>query len=109
MAIERKADRLPVNELIDVLVIREIMGPEKVMDEMHIRQHSGPVDIPAVNRPHFDNPVRIAGRKRQWGTVEVDNHPGDGCINIGCYLVFKSENSPGTGIAIITKVSILEQ
>jgi hypothetical protein len=64
MAIERKPDRLPVKELIDVLVIREIMSPEKVMDEMYIRHHPGPVDIPAVNRPHFDNPVRITGRKR---------------------------------------------
>ena len=67
MAVERNPDGLPVDELIDSLVIGEIMGLEKVMDEIHIRHSPGPVDIPAINRPHFDDPVGIAGGKRQWG------------------------------------------
>jgi hypothetical protein len=37
MTVERNPDILPVYKLIDSLVIREIMGLEKVMDEMHIR------------------------------------------------------------------------
>ena len=109
MAVERNPDGLPVDELIDSLVIREIMGLEKVMDEIHIRHSPGPVDIPAINRPHFDDPVGIAGGKRQWGAVDVDNHPGDGSINIGCHPVFKSEYPPGTGIAIITEFIVVEQ
>jgi hypothetical protein len=109
MAVERYPHGLPVDELIDSLVIGEIMGLEKVMDEIHIRQQPGPVDIPAINRPHFDNSVRIAGGKRQWGAVEVDNHPGDGSINIGCDPVFKSEYTTGTGIAIITEFIVVEQ
>jgi hypothetical protein len=109
MAVERNPDWLPVDELIDSLVIREIMGLEKVMDEMHFRQQPGPVDIPAIDRPHFNNPVRIAGGKRQWRTVEIDNHPGDGSVNIGCHPVFKSEYPPGEGIAIITEFIVVEQ
>lgn len=109
MAVERNPDGLTVYELIDVLVIGKIMGLEKVMDEIHIRQQPGPVDIPAIDRPHFDNPVRIAGRKRQWRAVEVNNHPGYGSINIGCHPVFKSEYLPGTGIAIIPEFSVVEQ
>lgn len=109
MAVERNPDGLPVDKLIDSLVIGEIMGLEKVMDEIHIRQQPGPVDIPAINRPHFDNPVRIAGGKRQWGAVEVDNHPGDGSINIGCDPLFKSEYNTGRGIAIITELIVVKQ
>jgi hypothetical protein len=109
MAVERNPDWLPVDELIDSLVIREIMGLEKVMDEMHVRQQPGPGDIPAINRLHFNNPVRIAGGKRQWGTVEVDNHPGDGSINMGSHPVFKSEYTTGKGIAIITEFIVVEQ
>ena len=67
MAVECNPDRLPVDKLIDSLVIGEIMGLEKVMDEIHIRQHPGPVDIPAINRPHFDNPVRIAEEEAAMG------------------------------------------
>ena len=109
MAVERNPDWLPVDELIDSLVIREIMGLEKVMDEMHFRQQPGPVDIPAINRPHFNYPVRIAGGKRQWRTVEVDNHPGDRSVNIGCDSVFKSEYTMGTGIAIIIEFIVVKQ
>jgi hypothetical protein len=109
MAVERNHNGLLVDELINSLVIGEIMGLEKVMDEIYIRRQAGPVDIPAINRPHFNNPVRIAGGKRQWGTVEVDNHPGDGSVNIGCHPVFKSEYPPGTGIAIITEFIVVEQ
>lgn len=109
MAVERNPDGMPVDELIDLLVIRKIMGLEKVMDEMHIRQQPGPVDIPAINRPHFDNPIRIAGGEGQGGAVEVDNHSGDGSVNIGCDPVFKSEYNTGRGIAIMTEFVVIEQ
>jgi len=109
MAVKRNPDGLPVDELIDSLVIGKIPGQEKVMNETHIGYQPGTVDIFAINRLHFDYPVRIAEREGQWGAVEVDNHPGDWGINVGCNPVFKSEYPPGTGIAIITKVSIVEQ
>ena len=49
------------------------------------------------------------GGERQRGTVEIDNHPGDGRINIGCHPVSESEYIPGTGITIITEFIIVEQ
>jgi hypothetical protein len=109
MAVESNPDMPPVEEFIDLLVVGEIMGHEKVMDEIHLRQHPWPVDVPAIDRPYFDNPVRIAEGERQGGPVEIDNHPGYGSINIGCHPVSKSEYIPGTGITIITEFFIVEQ
>jgi hypothetical protein len=109
MAVEGNPDGMLVYKLINSLVIGEKMGSEKVMDEIYIRQQPLPVDIPPINCPHFDNSIGIAGRERQWGAVEVDNHPGDGSINIGSHPVFKSEYTPGTGIAIITEFIVVEK
>jgi hypothetical protein len=64
MAVEGNPDRLPVDELIDLLVKREVMGHEQVVDEWHIRHQPGTPDIPAIDRPELDDPVRIAQGKR---------------------------------------------
>jgi hypothetical protein len=50
------------------------MRHEQGMDEAHIRDMPGTVDLPAIDRPDLDNAIRITQRKRQWRTVEVDNH-----------------------------------
>jgi hypothetical protein len=100
---------LPVDEFVDSLVKWEIMGLQKLMDEVHIRHLPGAVNLPAINCPHFDDPVRIAERERQRGTVEIDNHPGDGCINISDNTILKPEHNTGTGIAVITEFVFFEQ
>jgi len=109
MAVKCNPDGITVDELIDSLVIGKIMGLEKVMDEVHIRQQPGLVDIPAIRCLHLDNPVRISGGERQRGTVEIDNHPGNRSINIGGDPVSKPENITGKGIAIITEFIVVEQ
>ena len=108
MAVKGNPDGMSVDKLIDLLVIREIMGLKKVMYEVHIREHPRPVYVPSINRSHLDNSVRIAGRKRQWGAVEVNYHPGQRSINISCDTVSKTEDTAGVGIAIIAQLIIVE-
>jgi hypothetical protein len=109
MAVECNPDGLPVDEFIDSLVKWKIMGLQKLMDEVHIRYLPGAVNLPPVNCPYFDDPVGIAEGERQRGPVEIDNHPGDGCINISDNTVTKSEHNTSRGIAIVTEFVIFEQ
>jgi len=106
MAVERNPDRVPVDELIDLLVIREVMGHEQAVDEVHVRHQPGTPDFRAIDRPYLDDPVRIAQGKRQRGTVEVDNHPGDRGIDICFDLVLVAEDQTGSRITIIPEVLI---
>ena len=104
MAVERNPDLVPVNELIDLLVIREIMGHEQAVDEVHIRHQPGTPDFPAIDRHQLDDPVRIPQGERQRGTVEVNNHAGDGGIDICRNPVVVPENNAGQGIAVVPEI-----
>ena len=106
MAVERNPDRVPVDELIDLLVKREVMSQEQAVNKVHIRHKPGTVDFPAIDRPRLDDPVRIAQGKRQRGTVEIDNHAGDGGIDIRRHPALVAEDNTGTGIAIIPEFLI---
>ena len=70
MAVKRNPDRMVIDELIDLLVKREVIRHEQVMNEVHIRDMPGTVHFPAIDRPHFDNAIRITQGKWQWRTVE---------------------------------------
>jgi hypothetical protein len=109
MAVKCDPDRFPVDELIDSLVIGEVMSLKKVMDTGHIGQLPGPVDLPAIDSLCFDDSVRIAEGEWQWRTVKVNNHSGDGCINISRDAIFVSEYDTGIGIAIIPEIIISNQ
>jgi hypothetical protein len=109
MTIERDAYRFPIYEFIDSLVKREIMGPEQVVDEGHVRHPTGVVNLPAINCPHFDNPIRIAEGERQRRTIEINNHPGDGGIDISGNAVFKTEHNTGIGITVITEFVLFKK
>src|SRR5512137_1736810 len=85
------------------------MSPEKMVDKIHIRYLPGAVNFPPIDSPHLDYPVRITKGKRQRWTVEINNHSGDGGIDICCNTVLKSEYNTGIGITIITKFVISEQ
>jgi hypothetical protein len=74
MAVECNPDRMPVNKVINLLVKREIMRHEQGMNDVRIRDMPGTVYFPAIDRPDLDNAIRITQGKRQWRTVEVDNH-----------------------------------
>jgi hypothetical protein len=64
MAVKRNPDRMPIDELIDFLVKREVMRHEQGMDKKHVRDKTGTVDLPAIDRPEFDNAIRITQGKR---------------------------------------------
>ena len=61
--------------------------------------------VPSIVRD-LDDPVRIAQGKRQRGAVEVDNHPGDGGIDICCDPVLVAEDHTGSRITIIPEFLI---
>jgi hypothetical protein len=109
MAIERNPDGLFVDEFVDSLVKWKVMSPEKMVDKMHIRYLPGTVKFPSIDSPHLDYPVRITEGKRQRRTVEINNHSGDGGIDICCNTVLKAEHNTGIRITIITKFVISEQ
>jgi hypothetical protein len=85
------------------------MNPEKLVNEMHIRHLPGTVYLPPVNCPQLDYPVRVAERKRQRWAVEINNHTGNGCIDICYNPVLESKHNTGEGVTIITKLVILKQ
>jgi hypothetical protein len=98
-----------VDKFVDSLVKWKVMSPKKMVDEMHIRHLPGAVNFTSVNCPHLDYPVRITEGKRQRRAVEINNHSGDGCIDICCNPFLKTKHNPGIGITIITKFVIIEQ
>jgi len=100
---------LSVYEFIDVLVEWEIMGPEQGVDERHIRHLPGSVNLPAINCPHLDNPVRIAEGERQRRTVEINNHTGNGGIEISNNAVLETEHNAGIRITVIVEIVLIEQ
>jgi hypothetical protein len=108
MAVECNPDGLPVDKFVNSLVKWKIMGFQKLMDEAHIRHLSVAVNLPAINCPHFDDPIRIAEWERQRGTVEIHNHSGNGCINISDNTILKSEHNTGRGITVITEFVLFE-
>jgi len=67
MAVERNPDLVRSNELIDLLVIREIMGHEQAVDEVHIRHQPGTARLPCHRSSSLDDPVRIPQGERQRG------------------------------------------
>lgn len=101
MAVERNPYRMPVNELVNLLVVWEVMGQKKAMDEAHIRHMPGTVHIPAIDCPCLDDPIGILQREWQRGTVEINHHAGDGSIDICRYPVLVSEENAGFGIAVV--------
>jgi hypothetical protein len=109
MAIERNPDGVPVDKFVDPLVKWKVMSPEKLVNEMHIRYLPGTVYLSPVNCPQLDYSVRISERKRQRRAVEINNHSGDGRIDICSNPVLKSEYNTGEGVTIIPKFVIIEQ
>jgi hypothetical protein len=109
MAVEGNPDGLPVDQFVDSLVKWKIMVHEKGMNEVHIRHLPRAVNLPAINCSHFDDPIRIAKGERERRTVEINNHPGDGCINISSDTVLKTEHNTGLGITVIPEFILLEQ
>ena len=79
------------------------------MDEVHIRHLPGSVNLPAINCPHLDNPVRIAEGERQRRTVEINNHPGDWGIDISNNTVLETEHNAGIRITVIMEILIEQQ
>jgi len=106
MAVERDPDIMPVNQLVNLLVEREVMGYKQTVDQGHIRHEPRTPDIPAVDRPYLDDAVRVPQRERQGRPVEIDNHPGNAGIDVRCDPVPVPENEAGRGIAIVPKVFI---
>jgi hypothetical protein len=104
MAVERNPDRVPVDELIDLLVKWEVVGHEQAVDEVHIRYLPGTPDFLPIDRPELDDPIRIMERERQGGTVEIDNHAGDRGIDISGDPVLIAKDDTGQGIAIISQL-----
>ena len=109
MAVKRYANRVPVDELIDLLVIREIPGLEQAVAEGYIRHHPRTPDLPAIDRPYLDDPVGITKGERQRGPVEIDNHAGDRGIDIGRDPVRVPEENTGIRIAIIPEFVITHE
>jgi hypothetical protein len=71
------------------------------MDEVHIRDMPGTVYLPAIDRPELDNAIRITQGKRQWRTVQINNHTRHRGIDICLDPVLESKYDPGLGIAIV--------
>ena len=109
MAVERDLYRVPVDKFIDLLVIREIIIHKKTMNEIHTRYLPGTPDCPAINSLQFDDTVGIPQGKRKRGTVEIDNHAGDGGIDICSHPVPEPEDNAGHGITIIPEILITEK
>jgi DNA-binding protein len=82
MAVKGYPDRQQVDELIDSLVVRKIMGHEQEVNQVHIKNTSRAVDLLSVVRHELDDPVRIMEGQGDWWTIQVNNHPGDRGINI---------------------------
>jgi hypothetical protein len=79
------------------------------MDEAHVRDKPGTVDLPSVDRPELDYAIRITQGERQWWTVEVDNHPRYWGIDISLDPVLVSKDDPGLGVAIVQEFFIGEE
>jgi hypothetical protein len=54
-------------------------------------------------------PSGSAERQRQRRAVEINNHTGNGCIDICYNPVLESKHNTGEGVTIITKFVIFEQ
>jgi hypothetical protein len=64
-----------IDQLIDSLVVWEIIGHQKPVDERHIRELPCTVDILSIDRPDLDDTVRVLWRQRERGAVQVNDHP----------------------------------
>ena len=59
MTIKGNPYRIPVQKLIDLLVIREVVSHKQAMDVVHVRHHPGTVYIPAIDSPGLDDAVGV--------------------------------------------------
>jgi hypothetical protein len=109
VTVKCNSDRSAINELVDSLVIGEIIGFKEMMDMLHIRQLTRPIDLTAIDGLYFYDPIRIPQGKGKWRTVEINNHTGNGCINICSDTVFVPEYHAGIRITIISEFIIPKQ
>jgi hypothetical protein len=100
MAVKGYAYRMPVDELIDALMIREIPLHHQPVDKRQVGEFPGQVDIPAVDSQYLDDPIRVLWREGQRRAVEIDHHPGYGSIYSGFHGTAKIKERPGRGITV---------
>jgi hypothetical protein len=100
MAVKGYPYGIPVDELIDALVIGEIPLHHQPVDKRQVRELPRQVNVSAVDGQYLDDAIRILRREGQRRAVEIDNHPGYGGIYCRFHGTAKIKECPGRGITI---------
>ena len=104
MAVERDLHRVFIDQLVYPLVEREIIRHQEPVSERHVRELPLAVNILPVDRPHLDDAVGVFSRKRERGAVQVNNHPGDGRVDVCLDTIPEIEDRSGCRVTVIAEI-----
>lgn len=100
VAVERDRNRVLVEELVDPLVVREVVGHQEPVDVGDVRDLSREPDVFPIRGPGLYDPVRVLRRQRERRPVEVNDHPGNFRVGIGHHAFSVPEDVPGKRVAV---------